>query len=331
MKGDSVPMNAKENALRIIRFDRPERIVCDLPLHCVSYFGVDHESPADGIGHERPVGTHWTDMWGTVWYKEHAGVMGFPRGNPLDDPGKLAGYHWPNPDDERMIRRIYDQAGRWTQRDATFLAGSHRDTLWEKAYMLVGMENMMEFMLTEPQYARDIFHHIMDFQLGIARHYLAVGVEAVGCGDDLGTQIAPLMSPDMVREFLVPEYRRLLDLYREHGVLISFHSCGSIEAIVPIFLELGVDILNPIQATANDLDKVRALTQGKMALKGGVSSATIMAGPPEEIVAETRTRMRQLGGQGGYFCGPDQGMPWSPEHIGALEEAVAKYGVYPLQ
>jgi hypothetical protein len=67
-----------------------------------------------------------------------------------------------------------------------------------------------------------------------------------------------------------------------------------------------------------------------MALHGGVSSATVMDGPPERIVAEVRRRMWQLGRDGGYFCAPDQGMPYPPEHLAALHEAVARYGCYPL-
>jgi uroporphyrinogen decarboxylase len=211
-----------------------------------------------------------------------------------------------------------------------FLSGSHRDTLWEKAYMLVGMENMMMAFHAEPQFARDVLHHIMDWQLGIAQHYLKVGVEIVGLGDDLGTQRGPLLAPATVEEFLVPEYRRLFELYREQGVLIGFHSCGRIDWMLQTFMELGVDILNPIQATANDLDKVRAITQGMMALQGAVSTKTIMDGPSEAIATEARHRLWQLGRQGGYFCAPDQGMPFPEEHIEAFRRAVEKHGRYPL-
>lgn len=323
-------MNAKENALRIIRFEEPERIVSGPPQHGLAYFGVNHESPEDGIGHERDLGTHWTDLWGTVWYKEHEGVMGFPRGNPLDTPDKLAAYRWSNPDDERIVRSIQEQAAAFSDPRGKFLAGSHRDTLWEKAYMLVGMENLMAYMYTEPDYAREVFHRIMDFQLGIARHYLAAGVEMVNCSDDLGTQAGPLMSPDMVRQFLMPEYQRLLNLYHQHHVLINFHSCGNIEAMIPIFLELGIHILNPVQATANDLDRVRALTDGKIALLGAVASGLIMEGPVDRIADETRQRMRQLGKHGGYFCAPDQHMPFPPEHLAALQQTVHQHGRYPL-
>jgi uroporphyrinogen decarboxylase len=101
--------------------------------------------------------------------------------------------------------------------------------------------------------------------------------------------------------------------------------------LLETLMELGVDILNPIQATANDLQQLRRATQGRMALQGGVSSATIVRGPVEVIRDEVAQRLWQLGREGGYFCGPDQGMPWPEAHIQALRDAVDELGTYPLR
>jgi len=319
----------RENALRIIRFDRPERVVGGPPTHGLAYLGCNHEGYQGG-GHDCPVGTTWTDIWGTVWHKELDGVMGFPRHHPLADPKALASYPWPDPNDERICGRIYQRAKEFPGGDL-FLSGSHRETLWEKSYMLASMETMMLAFRCDPGFARDVLHRVMDWQLGIAAHYLKVGVEMVGLGDDLGTQRGPLLGPDIVHEFLVPEYRRLFDLYKRRGVIIGFHSCGRIDWMLETFMDLGVNVLNPVQATANDLDKVRAATQGRMALQGAVSTGTIVAGPAEAIEAEVRQRLWQLGREGGYFCSPDQGMPFPPAHIEAFRGAVERHGCYPLK
>jgi uroporphyrinogen decarboxylase len=322
-------LSAKANALEIIRFGRPERVLTAPPSHRIAFYGANHEGYAGG-GHHLPVGATWTDIWGVRWQREQAGVMGFPRGHPLADlPNDLRTYDWPDPDDPRIAGRIYEQAEGWDP-DAAFLTGSHRDTLWEKSYMLVGMEAMMIALHTEPEAAREVLHRIMDFHLGIARHYVAAGVEMVGLSDDLGTQQGLLLSPETLAAFFLPEYRRLIGFYKEHNVLINLHSCGHITPLLDTWMDLGVDILNPIQATANDLDLLRARTQGRMALQGGVSSATIVAGPPSAIRAEVKARLWQLGREGGYFCGPDQGMPWPEAHIRALRDAVAAFGTYPL-
>lgn len=149
--------------------------------------------------------------------------------------------------------------------------------------------------------------------------------------DDLGTQSRLLLSRRTIEELLVPEYRRIFSLYKSHGVLVRFHSCGHTEPILDLFMDLGADVLNPVQASANDLAAVRARTSGRMALEGGVSSALVVNGPVEAIREEARRLMRVLGAEGGYFCSPDQGMPWPEEHIQALREAVADHGSYPLE
>lgn len=322
-------MNAKENAYHIIRYGTPERVLTAPPAHHVAYLGANHEGYQGG-GHHVPVGTQWTDVWGTVWHRELEGVMGFPQYHPLHNLQKdLKSYSWPDPDDERICGRIYKQAETW-DRTNSVLAGSHRETLWEKSYMLVGMETLMCAFYTEPQAVRELFHLVMDFQLSIADHYLAVGVEMVNLSDDLGTQHGLLLSPDILDSFLLPEYKRIFEFYKKHKVIINFHSCGCIQPLLKLFMELGVNILNPIQASANDLDALRSATQGKMALMGGVSSATIVHGPPEAIRAEVAQRLCQLGKNGGYFCGPDQGMPWPEAHIEALHDAVEAMVHYPL-
>ena len=254
----------------------------------------------------------------------------FPRGNPLEDLRDMDAYAWPDPSDERLVTQIYTLA-EGCDHETHFLIGGHRDTLWEKSYMLCGMENMMCNFHTEPEAARELLRRIMDFQLGIAQHYLAVGVEAVSCGDDLGTQIASLLSPQIVQEFLVPEYRRLFNLYKNHNAIISFHSCGHVIPLLEVFIDLGIDVLNPVHASANDLAEVRRITQGRMALQGGLSSGLLVEGPPERIRAEVKRLIWLLGRDGGYFCGPDQGMPWPQEHYAAYEQALAEFGGYPLE
>lgn len=327
-------MSQKQNALEIIHFGHPEKILSRIPTHVTGYIGVNHQGYGerfeDGDGYNRPVGSKWYDIWGTMWHKEYEGVMGFPKGNPLADPSALKEYRFPDPDDERICQSIYDIAKREYDSDNLLLAGSHRDTLWEKSYMLVGMENMMEYMYTEPEYVKEVLGRIMDFQLGIARHYINVGVELVNLGDDLGTQNSLLLSPQAIREFLVPQYKRLFDFYKEHNVLINFHSCGHVEPLIDTFLELGVNILNPVQATANDLEKIARGVKGKIALAGGVSTAVIMDGSFEQIEQTVRETISVLGRDGGYFCMPDQGMPFPPENLRAFETAVEKYGRYPL-
>ncbi|MHC4915775.1 MAG: uroporphyrinogen decarboxylase family protein [Planctomycetota bacterium] len=328
-RGD--PMNPKENALRIVRFDSPERIASGMPTHDISYFGVNHEPFEGEGGHGSPVGTQWRDIWGVGWRKEMEGVMGYAVHHPLADLD-VERYGWPDPDDERLVKQVYERArDPEFNPEEQFVRGSHRETLWERAYNLVGMDRLMMAFFDAPDAVREIFRRITDFQLGIARHYAKCGIEIASTGGDLGTQVGLLVGPEIMHEFMVPEWKRLIAFYSERGVLIGRHCCGHVEPILDMFMELGIDVLNPIQATANDLARVRGATAGKMALAGGVSTGIVMDGPPERIRAEARRCMWLLGREGGYFCSPDQGMPFPEEHIAALREEVESYGVYPLK
>ena len=321
-------MNNKANAIEIMNFGKPERITLGLPSHFAGYLGVNHEG-FDGGGHHLPVGSWWTDIWGTGWHKEFPDVMGFPKKCPLAEVKNLKTYKWPDPNDERIVKKIFEDAKNWNPEE-TFLMGSHRDTLWEKTYMLVGMENAMMYFYDEPGFMREVLRRIMDFQVAMQKHYLSAGVEIVLTSDDLGTQIAPLLSPELVREFLLPEYKRLMSVYREKGVYITHHSCGNIVQMIDIFLEMGINILNPVQASANNLYELREKTMGRIALDGGISSGLIVTGPIERIRQEVKEKMRLLGKNGGYFCNADQGMPWPKEHYAALRDAVEEFGKYPL-
>ncbi|MCL2701739.1 MAG: hypothetical protein FWE88_08610 [Phycisphaerae bacterium] len=320
-------MTKRENALRILRFDRPDHVMTGLPGHWMAYRGCNHEG-YDGIGDDNvPVDGSWTDIWGTVWEKKQKGVMGFPAWLPLAEVESLRSFRWPSPDDERICGLIYTMAEARSDMD-TFLTGSHRNLLLEKAEQLVGMENLFTYFYTEPNFVKELFHHYMDFQLGIARHYIKLGVEAIQFSEDLGTQKSLIVGPEIMEEFMLPEYERLFRVYREKGVLLELHSCGHVEPILPLLMELGIDVLNPIQATANNLDNIRATTQGRMALHGGVRSDIVLDGPAERIVEETRRRIAQLGSAGGYFCSVDQHLDFPPEHVDVMNRTIQQFGCY---
>lgn len=322
-------MTERENFLETVKFGAPEWVPSGIPSHTIGYLGVNHQGYDDDMddAHDRPVGSVWTDIWGTVWRKEYPGVMGFPKGYPLADTKNLISFNWPDPDDERLVSRIYKKG----HNPDKILAGSHRDTLWEKSYMLVGMENMMTYFYTEPEYVKEVLHHIMDFQLGIAQHYARAGIEMALLGDDLGTQHSLLLSPAIIDEFLIPEYTRLFEFYKQRGIIIWFHSCGHIEPLLEMFIKLGVNILNPVQITANSLENIISVTRGKMALDGGISTKLIIEGSINEIRESVRKTIMFLGKNGGYICGADQGMPFPEENYKAMIDAVNEFGKYPLK
>ncbi len=322
-------VSIKDNALRIIAFNHPAKIEVCVPMRLLAYQGCNHEGFHNTIKKEQT--NRWQDIWGTTWQLHPDGISEMPVDFPLKGgKNELLTYRWPNPCDERIIKKIHSDFKKSVEKADGFLTGFHRDLLWEKSCMLAGMENMMIWFKTEPYLAKDILRHIMDFQVSIAQEYLSLGVEMVKFGDDLGGQRNALFSHQIFEEFILPEYQRLFNLYRENDILIYFHSCGKIESFIDDFLRLGVNVLNPVQATANNLEMVREKTNGRIALEGGVNSAVVMHEGRQQIEEEVKKRILQLGKDGGYFCKPDQVMPYPQENMDAFINAVNTYGKFPL-
>ena len=320
-------MDAKENLLETIHFGNPERVpyAGGLPIIRIGFFGVN---PDDN----RPPGADiWTDLWQVQHHKEFEGIMPFPKYNPLAHIDDWEEYQWPDPHDPELYVKARATLENISDREAILVSGSHRSTLLERAWKLVGMEDLFVLLLSDEERSNWLLDHIIDFQLGVAEEYLSLGVDFAFLGDDHGTQLGVYMNPELFRKYFKPRYEKLIKLYKSNGCLIQFHSCGNILDLVPDFMDLGIDILNPIQATALDLPTLRRLTEGKMALQGGVSTATVLDGPLELIRTEVRERIQCLGKNGGYICGPDQGFPFPQDHLRCLEDSVDIYGAYPLE
>lgn len=318
----------KENAERIIRFNNPDRIGTRVPMQLLAYLGCNHEGYQEKLNPDSSV---WDDIWGTTWRMESEYISEMPVRHPLSGGWtSVENYQWPDADDERLISKIYQDLETNQNNQESFLTGFHRDLLLEKGSMLAGMQNLMIWFKTDPDLVKFIFQKIMDFQLGIAKHYIACNVEMVKFGEDLGGQTNALFSHEIFEKYFLPEYERIFDFYKEKDIYIYFHSCGRIEGFIDDFIKLGVDVLNPVQATANNLDLVRERTMGKIALEGGVNSSIVMQADKTALKKEVLQRLLQLGSDGGYFCCPDQKMPYPEMNLKLIDDIVYKFGIYPL-
>jgi len=133
----------------------------------------------------------------------------------------------------------------------------------------------------------------------------------------------------MFREFLLPEYEYCFENVLGAGKMVQFHSCGCVDAIAGDLASIGITVLDPIQARANDLGKLKAETAGRMALCGGIDTALLARGTAEEVGREVARVMEILKPGGGYVCAPDQAIPGIPEeNMSALWETAAEVGRY---
>jgi uroporphyrinogen decarboxylase len=137
------------------------------------------------------------------------------------------------------------------------------------------------------------------------------------------------MSPAMFREFLLPEYRYCFENALAEGVIVNFHSCGCVHEIAGDLAGIGVTVLNPVQARANDLPRLKQVTAGRMALNGGIDTAVLAMGRPGDVREEVCRVMSVLKPGSGYVCGPDQGIPGiPPENTEAMWEEARSLGRY---
>ena len=149
-------------------------------------------------------------------------------------------------------------------------------------------------------------------------------------GDDVGAQNTMLISPQLWRKFLKPRYARLARFVKRGGAKFFFHSDGWIEPIIPDLVEIGVDILNPVQPESMDPARLKKAYGDALCFEGTISiQRTLPFGTPEEVVREVKERIETLGPTG-LILGPTHAIqPDTPiENILALYKAVRKYGVF---
>ena len=295
-------LSAKENYLEAIKYGCPEYVpmACEPIWHGIAFDNV--------LKFE-----NWTDRYGITWEMAMEGTVPFPKGNPLADIEKqLDSYKFPdaaglemNPETIERLKNI--------NRGNMLVTGQMTYFCFERAWALMGLENFMVALIEFPSHVHHMLRELAKYARAVFDRYMEMGVDGVSFSEDLGSQKALMMSPAQFREFFIPEYKYAFENLVKENKIINFHSCGCVNEIAGDLAEIGVTILNPVQARANDLHKLKADVLGKMALQGGIDTHLIMTGAPGDIKNEVIKIMEVLKPGGGYICGPDQSFPDMPE------------------
>lgn len=183
-------------------------------------------------------------------------------------------------------------------------------SVFQHPTFLRGMENLLMDMAMRPEMAHFLMDKFTDFYVEFYDRMLeAAGgrIDIVRVADDVGTQEGLMVSREMFHEFFAPRLSRLVDLAHSHGAKLMFHSCGAIRPLIEDIIEIGVDILDPLQAAAKGMEP-EGLKEGfgdRICLHGGICTQHLLPeGTPEEVGAEVRRRIRILGNGGGYILSP---------------------------
>jgi len=245
---------------------------------------------------------------------------------------------WPSPDwfDYEPVRAQVAEA-RKTGKVVVFMGDRmNRCAQLKPAMYLRGFEQIMLDMAANPDIAEYLFQRITEFYLEYARRTFEAagdGIDVFMMGDDFGTQAGMFMSVEMWRKFLRPGFKSFIDQAKRYGYKVAHHTCGSIKPIIPDLIECGLDILNPLQPEAFDMDLagIKKHFGDRICFHGSISiQQTLPFGTPQDVGDEVRRRIETLAPGGGFiFCTAHNIQADTPlENIEALFEAYHQYGRY---
>lgn len=260
--------------------------------------------------------------FGSVWrisaFDTAVGDWGGHISYPLRRPA-LEGYTFP----DGALPGRWEQAKklRADQPDHFVVASGHG--LFEPAWALCGFENYLGYMAGEPGFVVELTDHLVDYSCKVTAQLHGVGIDGIRFGDDWGFQDRLMMRPELWRQLLKEGYRRIYGTARGVGLVVMIHSCGNITDLLPDLIEIGVEVVHPLQPEAMNVTYCQREFGRDLAFWGGLGSqSTLPHGSPAEVRAEVRQRLR-LFADGGYILAPAGAAPAETpaENIAAIVDA----------
>lgn len=286
----------------------------------------------------------FVDEWGVRRRMPANGLYYDPASAPLGgeiDAGHLARFGWPNGGDPARRAGLAEAARRVVAVEGRAVyVGSVCAGLTEMLFRLRGFEDGYMDLAADHRLARALMERVLEVKLDWWAGVLAdLGddVDVVGEADDLGAQARPLFAPRTYRDLVKPLHAELFAYIRARTrARILFHSCGAIRELLPDLIEIGVDILNPVQVSATGMataDLKREFGQDLVFWGGGVDTQRVLgAGSPADVRAEVAARIADLAPGGGFVFATVHNIQGNvpAENLEALWGAVEERGRYPL-
>ncbi|VGO18862.1 uroporphyrinogen decarboxylase family protein [Pontiella sulfatireligans] len=270
----------------------------------------------------------------TVFGIERKGIgWGHGISIPLRDVGleEVERYEWPDPA-WMEVSHLREEIGCWEGQYAVM--GGEWSPFWHDVIDLLGMEEMYILMYEDPDVVHRVFTKVVDFYYAVNQQTFEEAADLMDIfffGNDFGSQNGALISPSMFRTFIQPHLKRLIDQAHGFGLKVQMHSCGSVQELMPCFLEAGLDGLHALQPDCRDMD-IRALKEtfgDRLVLNGGIDSHhALICGTPESVREETLRVLGIMVPGGGYIAGAshDSILEETPlENVLAMFDAVREF------
>lgn len=283
------------------------------------------------------------DRWGSKLHMPKEGGLYYDWVDfPVKEPTleALDTYKWPRPDPPELIDRLAEQARSLYENSDYALVGSAviGGGIFEQPARTMGLENFMMALISEPQFAERLMDQITDIYIESCNNYLdKVGqyLNVFTFWDDLAGQDGWLIRPEIYRKMIKPKQRRLVEaIKKKTNAKLFYHSCGATRGLIPDLIELGFDILNPVQVSARGMDS-RKLKQdfGRDIVfwGGGVDTQHVLPfGSTQEVADEVKRRIDDLAPGGGFVFAAVHNIQAyvPPENIVTMFDTALQYGRY---
>ena len=279
-----------------------------------------------------PEGT-WMSDYGTA-HKPAGFHHFFGHQYPLDQPTTLAdleAYPWPNYERDYRWEHLAADVNRLHEK-GKYVSG-FSGHIWETAWQVTSMPKLMLQFMAEPEQAAYLLDRITENNLFAARRYAEAGVDCLMTGDDVGMQDRLMMSPATWRQWFRPRWGKIWAQAKALNpqLHIFYHSDGAIQPIIPDLIEMGLDVLNPVQPECMDPVAIKREYGQDLAFWGCVGTQTTFPfGTPEDMRAEVKHLVETVGAGGGLYLSPTHVLePDVPvANILAFFEACEEFGEY---
>ncbi len=249
--------------------------------------------------------------------------------------------NWPDVNDPHWTRGVSQRAKMLRENGEFFIVArmvnSHGP--FQTACDLRGSEAFLLDMAINPDLAFALLERITDVLAGLTRAYLQACGPCIDMielpGDDYAGNTNLVFSPAMFRSFIKPALQKIILVIKDTApnIKIMFHSDGAIHRLIPDLIELGIDVIHPLEPLpANDLVAIKAQYGQQVSFLGGIDISHAMPGSAQQVIDEVRLRIQQLGPGGGYILAPSNHLQSDvpPENVVTLFEAAREFGRYPL-
>lgn len=259
----------------------------------------------------------WQDQFGVRWNRAVDRDIGVVC-NRLVTPDTLTSYRFPDPGDPSRYEAYDSFIGA---NSARFIVADLGFSLFERAWTLAGMEEVLVAMVADEAFVHGLLDRILEFNLCVIGHACSFAIDAMMFGDDWGQQRGLIMGPRLWREFIRPRVRQMYDAVHARGKRVFIHCCGKVDEVLPDLVECGVDVFNPFQPEVTDVYRVKAEFGARLSFYGGISTQrTLPYGTVQQVKDEVRRLLDQVGKGGGYIAAPAHAVPADarPENIAAM-------------